>query len=430
MHFDLDNTLEVAARDYEIWKNTDLDSRIAVVKLIRNQLIEQKFKYATSITKDMHKPISQSLAEVEKCAKLCNYYIEESKRILKGRTIKTGWSEVYLTNEPLGVILGVMPWNYPFWQVFRFAIPTLLAGNTVLVKHASNVPNAAVALEELFRIVGNQQVYFNLPIGSEQVENVIANPVVKGVSLTGSEAAGKSVASIAGKWLKPVLLELGGSNAFIVCEDAILDEVVPVAVRARMQNAGQSCIAAKRFIIHNKLKDQFIKKFVKELKTFKFGDAMNESTSFGSMAREDLAEGLEKQMRDSINMGATLVHGGKRDGAFFEPTVLTNINVDMPVFKEETFGPLAVIMGFDDFDKAVALSNGSNFGLGVSIFSKDVNFIKSKIASFDEGALFINEMVVSDPSVPFGGIKNSGYGREMSDEGLLAFVNKKTVVIK
>lgn len=430
MHFDLDNTLEVAARDYEIWKNTDLDSRIAVVKLIRNQLIEQKFKYATSITKDMHKPISQSLAEVEKCAKLCNYYIEESKRILKGRTIKTGWSEVYLTNEPLGVILGVMPWNYPFWQVFRFAIPTLLAGNTVLVKHASNVPNAAVALEELFRIVGNQQVYFNLPIGSEQVENVIANPVVKGVSLTGSEGAGKSVASIAGKWLKPVLLELGGSNAFIVCEDAILDEVVPVAVRARMQNAGQSCIAAKRFIIHNKLKDQFIKKFVKELKTFKFGDAMNESTSFGSMAREDLAEGLEKQMRDSINMGATLVHGGKRDGAFFEPTVLTNINVDMPVFKEETFGPLAVIMGFDDFDKAVTLSNGSNFGLGVSIFSKDVNFIKSKIASFDEGALFINEMVVSDPSVPFGGIKNSGYGREMSDEGLLAFVNKKTVVIK
>lgn len=430
MHFDLNNTLEVAARDYEIWKNTDIDSRIAVVKLIRNQLIEEKFKYATSITKDMHKPISQSLAEVEKCAKLCNYYIEESKRILKGRTIKTGWSEVYLTNEPLGVILGVMPWNYPFWQVFRFAIPTLLAGNTVLVKHASNVPNAAIALEELFRIVGNQQVYFNLPIGSEQVESVIANPVVKGVSLTGSETAGKSVASVAGKWLKPVLLELGGSNAFIVCEDTILDEVVPVAVRARMQNAGQSCIAAKRFIVHNTLKDQFIKKYVKELKTFKFGDAMNESTGFGSMAREDLAEALEKQMRDSIDMGATLVYGGKRDGAFFQPTVLTNINVNMPVFKEETFGPLAVIMGFDDFDEAVALSNDSNFGLGVSIFSKDINFIKSKIALFDEGALFINEMVVSDPSVPFGGIKNSGYGREMSDEGLLAFVNKKTVVIK
>lgn len=430
MHFDLNNTLEVAARDYEIWKNTDLDSRIAVVKLIRNQLIEEKFKYATSITKDMHKPISQSLAEVEKCAKLCNYYIEESKRILKGRTIKTGWTEVYLTNEPLGVILGVMPWNYPFWQVFRFAIPTLLAGNTVLVKHASNVPNAAEALEELFRIVGNQQVYFNLPIGSEQVESVIANPVVKGVSLTGSEAAGKSVASVAGKWLKPVLLELGGSNAFIVCEDVNLDEVVPVAVRARMQNAGQSCIAAKRFIIHNKLKDQFIKKFVKELKVFKFGDAMNESTSFGTMAREDLAEALEKQMRDSIDMGATLVYGGKRDGAFFQPTVLTNINVDMPVFKEETFGPLAVIMGFDDFDKAVTLSNDSNFGLGVSIFSNDIDFIKSKISSFNEGALFINEMVVSDPSVPFGGIKNSGYGREMSDEGLLAFVNKKTVVIK
>ena len=430
MHFDLNNTLEVAARDYEIWKNTDLDSRIAVVKLIRNQLIEEKFKYATFITKDMHKPISQSLAEVEKCAKLCNYYIEQSKRILKGRSIKTGWSEVYLTYEPLGVILGVMPWNYPFWQVFRFAIPTLIAGNTVLIKHASNVPNVAVVLEELFRIVGTQQVYFNLPIGSELVENVIANPIVKGVSLTGSEAAGKSVASVAGKWLKPVLLELGGSNAFIVCKDAILDDVIPIAVRARMQNAGQSCIAAKRFIVHNTLKDQFIKKFVKELKTLKFGDAMDEGTSFGSMAREDLAEGLEKQMRDSIDMGATIVCGGKREGAFFQPTVLTNISIDMPVFKEETFGPLAVIMGFDDFDTAIHLSNSSAFGLGVSIFCKDVNFIKTKIASFDEGALFINEMVVSDPAVPFGGIKNSGYGREMSDEGLLAFVNKKTVVVK
>lgn len=430
MHFNLNDTLEVAARDYEIWKSTDLDSRIAVVKLIRNQLIEEKYKYATSITRDMHKPISQSLAEVEKCAKLCNYYIEQSKRILKGRSIEAGWSEVFLTYEPLGVILGVMPWNYPFWQVFRFAIPTLIAGNTVLVKHASNVPNAAVALEELFRIVGKQQIYFNLPIGSEQVESVIANPIVKGVSLTGSEAAGKSVASIAGKWLKPVLLELGGSNAFIVCDDVILDDVVPIAVRARMQNAGQSCIAAKRFLVHNSLKEQFIKKFVKELKTLKFGDAMDETTTFGSMAREDLAEGLEKQMRDSIDLGATLVCGGKRDGAFFEPTVLTNINIDMPVFKEETFGPLAIIMGFDNFDEAVALSNFSSFGLGVSIFSKDINFLKSKVANFNEGALFINEMVVSDPSVPFGGIKNSGYGREMSDEGLLAFVNKKTVVVK
>lgn len=430
MHFNLNNTLETAGQEYLKWKTTDLDSRIALVKLIRNKLIEEKYTYASSITKDMHKPIAQSLAEVEKCAKLCNYYIEQSKRILKGRSIETGWSEVFVTYEPLGVILGVMPWNYPFWQVFRFAIPTLLAGNAVVVKHASNVPNAATALEDLFQVVGQQQVYYNLPIGSGEVEVVIENPVVRGVSLTGSEAAGKSVASIAGKWLKPVLLELGGSNAFIVCEDVALDEVVPVAVRARMQNAGQSCIAAKRFLVHNSLKDSFIKKFVKELKTLKFGDALDEATSFGAMAREDLAEELERQMRDSLALGATLVHGGKREGAFFEPTVLTNINKSMPVFKEETFGPLAVIMGFDDFDEAVTLSNTSTFGLGVSIFSKNVEFLKTRIADFDEGAVFINEMVVSDPSVPFGGVKNSGYGREMSDEGLLTFVNKKTVVLK
>lgn len=430
MHFNLNNTLETAGQEYLKWKTTDLDSRIALVKLIRNKLIEEKYTYASSITKDMHKPIVQSLAEVEKCAKLCNYYIEQSKRILKGRSIETGWSEVFVTYEPLGVILGVMPWNYPFWQVFRFAIPTLLAGNTVVVKHASNVPNAAAALDDLFQIVGQQQVYYNLPIGSRQVEAVIENPVVKGVSLTGSEAAGKSVASIAGKWLKPVLLELGGSNAFIVCEDVELDEVVPVAVRSRMQNAGQSCIAAKRFLVHNSLKDSFTKKFVKELKTLRFGDALDEATSFGAMAREDLAEELERQMRNSLALGATLVHGGKREGAFFEPTVLTNINKTMPVFKEETFGPLAVIMGFDDFDEAVTLSNTSTFGLGVSIFSKNVEFLKTRIADFDEGAVFINEMVVSDPSVPFGGVKNSGYGREMSDEGLLTFVNKKTVVLK
>lgn len=430
MHFNLNNTLETAGQEYLKWKTTDLDSRIALVKLIRNKLIEEKYTYASSITKDMHKPIAQSLAEVEKCAKLCNYYIEQSKRILKGRSIETGWSEVFVTYEPLGVILGVMPWNYPFWQVFRFAIPTLLAGNTVVVKHASNVPNAATALEDLFQVVGQQQVYYNLPIGSGEVEVVIENPVVRGVSLTGSEAAGKSVASIAGKWLKPVLLELGGSNAFIVCEDVALDEVVPVAVRARMQNAGQSCIAAKRFLVHNSLKDSFIKKFVKELKTLKFGDALDEATSFGAMAREDLAKELERQMRDSLALGATLVHGGKREGAFFEPTVVTNINKSMPIFKEETFGPLAVIMGFDDFDEAVTLSNTSTFGLGVSIFSKNVEFLKTRIADFDEGAVFINEMVVSDPSVPFGGVKNSGYGREMSDEGLLTFVNKKTVVLK
>lgn len=430
MAFDIETCLASASASFSKWKRKDLDARIVVVKQIRERLLKDKYRFALSITNDMSKPITQSLAEVEKCAKLCVYYIEESKRILTGRNIENEDAEVYLSLEPLGVILGVMPWNYPFWQVFRFAIPTLLAGNVVVLKHASNVPNAAKDLDDLFQVAGEEQIYYNLPISSDLVATVLAHPVVKGVSLTGSEAAGKSVAEVAGRYLKPVLLELGGSNAFIICEDVNLHEIVPIAVRARMQNAGQSCIAAKRFLVHNRLKESFIALFREELQKFKTGDLTDESTTFGPMARVDLAQELEEQMQKSIAMGARVVYGGNRDEAFFEPTLLEAVTPDMPVFREETFGPLAVVLGFESFDEAVALSNQSNYGLGVSLFSSNTDFLRSRIADFNEGALFINDMVVSDPSIPFGGIKNSGYGREMSDEGMLAFVNRKTVVIK
>lgn len=430
MSFTIENTLETAHNNYVNWKKVKMSDRLAAVIAIKEQLLRDKMFYANCITEDMHKPIKQAIGEVEKCAKLCDYYIDNAEELLKGRTIQTDWSEVYTTNEPLGVILGVMPWNFPFWQVFRFAIPTILAGNVVVVKHASNVPASASALERVFKVENQDAVYFNLPISSSLVKDVIANPVVKGVSLTGSEAAGKSVAETAGKYLKPVLLELGGSNAFIVYEDADLDVVVPIAVQARMQNAGQSCIAGKRFLVHKSLVAAFSERLSNAVSLLKTGDPLDLDTELGTMAREDLAIELEEQLNASLEAGAHLLCGGRREGAFFEATVVTNVTEDMAVFKEETFGPLAAVIAFDTFDEAVRLSNLSEFGLGVSLFSKDVAFLKAKIHEFQEGALFINEMVISDPRVPFGGIDKSGYGREMAAEGLLAFVNKKSVVIK
>lgn len=430
MEFSLASSLALAQESFKLWRHTSLEERINSVRAIREQLLKGKEKYARTITTDMHKPIAQSLAEVEKCGVLCEYYISNAKRILSGRSIDTRWSETYVRIEPLGVILGVMPWNFPFWQVFRFAIPTLLAGNTVVVKHASNVPDSAKALGRIFRVAHTPQLYYNLPIPSAKVKEAIASPVVRGVSLTGSESAGRSVAEAAGKELKPVLLELGGSNAFIITADADLDKVIPTALNARMQNAGQSCIAAKRFMVHSSKAKEFVTRYAAAMSELVVGDPFDSKTQIGTMAREDLAIDLEKQMKESIALGAKLVCGGTRKGAFFEPTLLTGVTETMPVFQEETFGPLAVVVEFESFDQAVALSNRSNFGLGVSLFGEDVTFLKSQIDRFEEGAVFVNEMVISDPKVPFGGIKNSGFGREMSEEGMLAFVNKKSVVVK
>ena len=323
-----------------------------------------------------------------------------------------------------------MPWNFPFWQVFRFAVPTLIAGNTVVVKHASNVPKCAELIQVIFEQAGFPKGYYqNLPISSNEVANVIANPIIKAVSLTGSEQAGVAVATEAGKHLKKCVLELGGNSAFIILEDANLEKAVATAVNARMQNAGQSCIAAKRFLVHETILDAFIEKFKIAIQNLKTGNPLDRDTQIGSLARVDLAEELEQQVQKSIQMGAQIITGGKRDGAFFEPTILTDVTPIMPVFKEETFGPVAAITTFKTIDEAIELSNQSEYGLGVSIFTQDVDFIKTKISAFNEGAVFINEMVKSDPRLPFGGIKKSGYGRELAEEGLKEFVNVKTVVI-
>lgn len=423
--------LQNANNAFLLWKTKNLSERLVFLPKLATLLLENKEEYAKVITMEMHKPISQSIAEIEKCALLCNYYYENANSFLATKFIKTEASESFVTYEPLGVILGVMPWNFPFWQVFRFAVPTLIAGNTVVVKHASNVSKSAELIQELFEESGFPNgCYQNLSISSQEVAAVIASPIIKAVSLTGSEQAGIAVATEAGKQLKKCVLELGGNNAFIILEDANLDKAVATAVNARMQNAGQSCIAAKRFLVHENIAKEFVDKFKIALQNLKIGNPLDKETQIGSLARVDLAEELEKQVQQSIQMGAQLIIGGKRNNVFYEPTILTNVTSQMPVFHQETFGPVVAITAFKTIEEAIALSNESQFGLGVSIFTTDIDFIKTKVSAFNEGAVFINEMAKSDPRLPFGGIKKSGYGRELSEEGIREFVNIKTVYIQ
>ena len=416
---------------YLAWKALPLASRKQTITRIQERLLTHTEEYASAITTDMNKPLAQSIAEVKKCASLCSYYLNHIDEFLRPQPLQSSWSESYVRLDPLGVLLAVMPWNFPFWQVFRVAIPNLLLGNVLAVKHASNVPTVAALLDEIFQdeTLGFP-IYKNLPLASQHVEAIIAHPAIKGVTLTGSEPAGRSVAQCAGKYLKKSVLELGGSAAFIVCEDADLNRAVATAVNARMQNAGQSCIAGKRILVQQSIAKAFIEAFTEKVKALKQGDKYDLSTEIGAMAREDLAIEIEEMVEQSLSEGATLLCGGKRTGAFYEPTVLTDVTPTMRVFKEETFGPVAVITTFRDFEEAIALSNQSDFGLGVAIFSQNVDFVKSQAPRFDEGAVYINEMLISDPHLPFGGIKNSGYGRELSHFGVLEFANIKTVVVK
>ncbi|HLO74249.1 MAG TPA: NAD-dependent succinate-semialdehyde dehydrogenase [Flavobacterium sp.] len=426
----METILSFASFTQQTWKQQSVHQRVLLLPKLAKVLLENKIDYATIITQEMHKPITQSIAEVEKCALLCQYYYENAEKFLATKIIKTDATESFVVYEPLGVVLGVMPWNFPFWQVFRFAIPTIIAGNTVVIKHASNVPKCAESIEYIFEKAGFPKgCYQNLPISSNKVANVIANPIVKAVSLTGSEQAGIAVAAEAGKYLKKCVLELGGNNAFVVLEDANVEKAVAIAVNARMQNAGQSCIAAKRFLLHEKIAKDFITQFKIAIQNLKTGNPLEETTQIGSLARLDLAEVLELQVQKSIAMGAKLVLGGKRKEAFYEPTILTEVSTEMPVFREETFGPVAAIIVFKSIEEAIVLSNRSEFGLGVSVFTQNIAAIKSQISAFNEGAVFINEMVKSDPRVPFGGIKKSGYGRELAEEGIKEFVNIKTVLI-
>lgn len=392
-------------------------------------LLDKKNEFAKVITSEMGKPVYESIAEIEKSALNCRFYAEHVEEFLSDRQYETDRYRAIVRYEPLGVVLGVMPWNFPFWQVFRFAVPTILAGNTIVVKHASNVPRSAQLIEEIFLEAGFKPgEYQNILLESKHVQTLIEHPHIKAVSLTGSEKAGSSVAAIAGKEIKKVVLELGGSNAFIVLDDADLDKTVTTAVNSRMRNAGQSCIAGKRFLVQEGIYESFLEKFKEKIAELKVGDPFDPSTQIGPLARVDLAEEMEIQVNDSVAMGAKIELGGKREGAYYYPTILTNISEEMPVFKEETFGPVAVIKKVKDFDEALKLSNQTTFGLGVSIFTKSVEKYIDSIHLFEEGAVFFNELVRSDPALPFGGVKKSGYGRELSQEGIREFTNLKTIV--
>lgn len=423
--------IDINQKTFIQWKRQTVAERLKFIKNLIFALTNNKETLARQCTAEMGKPYKQAVAEVEKCRLLCEYYIDNAEEFLAPKTIKTDASESYVTYEPLGVILGVMPWNFPYWQVFRFAIPSIIAGNTVAVKHASNVAGCAIMIEKLFKEAGFPDgVYKNLLVSGKQVEKIIENPIVKAVSLTGSEKAGASVAATAVKGIKKSVLELGGSNAFIILEDADIDKAAETAVTARMQNTGQSCIAAKRFLVHKSLFDAFTTKFKSRVEALKSGDPMDEDTYIGPLARVDLAEEVEKQVEESVKMGAKIITGGNRNNAFYEPTILIDVTTDMPVFKEEVFGPVAPVMPFSTFEEAVELSNATEFGLGVTVFTENIESIKEKLHLFNEGAVFINALVKSDPALPFGGVKKSGFGRELAENGIKEFVNVKTVYIK
>lgn len=428
---EIEDKLNLAANTFIQWRKTQFKDRATLMISAAKELKQNKEEYARVITQEMGKPISQALSEVEKCAWVCEYYAENAESHLKNEVIKTDANSSYVSYDPIGVVLAVMPWNYPFWQVFRFAAPALMAGNIGVLKHASNTMKSGELIERVFQRAGFPDGCFqNMIIGSDEIEEIIKNDHIKAVTLTGSKPAGSSVASIAGKHIKKSVLELGGSNALVVFDDAELDMAVDICVNARFQNTGQSCIAGKRLLLQKNIAQKFTEKFKNKVAQLKSGDPMDQDTYIGVMAREDLAKELEEQVNKSISMGADLILGGKRNGTFFEPTILGQVTKEMPVFKDETFGPAIGITIFESEDEAVDLVNASVFGLGVSLFTKDMEKAKRLVPLFDDGAVFVNELVKSDPRLPFGGTKISGYGRELSSHGIMEFVNKKTVYMK
>ncbi|ETN95528.1 NAD-dependent succinate-semialdehyde dehydrogenase [Zhouia amylolytica] len=427
---DIAAKIALAQDAFESWKQTTFDERSGLLHSLADVLIEQKEAYGKIMALEVGKPIKQAIAEIEKCAWVCNYYAENGADFLRDELISTDADRSYVKHEPLGVLLAVMPWNYPFWQVFRFAAPAIMAGNVGLLKHASNVMISAGNIEACFTEAGFPKgVFQNLIISSNSVAAIIEDERIKAVTLTGSKPAGSAVASKAAKEIKKSVLELGGSNAFIVLHDADIDKAVETGINARYQNTGQSCIAAKRFLLQKDIAEEFLNKFLKKVETLKSGNPLDEDTYIGTLAREDLAIELEKQLKASVDKGAKVLIGGKRCGAYFEPTVVTDVKEDMPVLSEETFGPLVAVVTFDTIEEAVELSNNSKFGLGVTLFTSDITNAEALVHRFDEGAVFINELVKSDPRLPFGGVKTSGFGRELSHHGIKEFVNVKTVFI-
>jgi succinate-semialdehyde dehydrogenase/glutarate-semialdehyde dehydrogenase len=429
----IEEKLQLAADTFRTYRRTTFAERTPMMLRAAEILETRKHEFAKVMTLEMGKPIKAAVSEAEKCAWVCRYYAETASQHLADEVVETNARKSYVRFQPLGPVLAVMPWNFPFWQVFRFAAPALMAGNVGLLKHASNVPQCALAIEEIFRDAGFLAGAFQtLLIGSDAVEGILNDARVVAATLTGSEPAGRSVASIAGKQIKKTVLELGGSDPFIVMPSAKLDEAVTTAVKARTINNGQSCIAAKRFIVAAEIYDEFERHFVDEIRALRIGDPLEESTDIGPLATPQIVNDLDEQVKQAVASGARVLTGGKkldRPGNFYEPTVLVGLDPHAPVSCEEIFGPVATLFRVANIDEAIEIANVTTFGLGSAAWTNDANEQAQFIDELEAGSVFINGMVASDPRLPFGGVKHSGYGRELAEFGIREFVNIKTVWI-
>lgn len=430
----VEEKLGIAQNAFELWRKTSFMERRMIFKKVAEILRGKKEFYGEMMTREMGKPIGQAVAEAEKCAWVCDFYAEEAENFLTNSIVKTELTESYVKYDPLGIILAIMPWNFPFLQAIRFAAPTLMAGNVAVLKHASNVPQCALEVEKLFLEAGLPTgVFQTLLIGSGKIAGLIGDPRIQAVTLTGSEGAGSQVAMEAGRNIKKSVLELGGSDPFIVFSDADIDDVVANAVIGRTQNNGQSCIGAKRFILMRDIADKFLEGFKAAFERLVVGNPLDPATQIGPLADVKFRDGLIKQIDESVKAGAQILTGGKAiqgPGAFLEPTILVNIKKGMPAYNEEFFGPVALVIVVESEEEAIKVANDTSFGLGASMWTGNMENAKKYISEIDSGLVFVNAIVKSDPRLPFGGVKRSGYGREMGECGIYEFVNAKTVVIK
>ncbi len=430
---EVENLISKTHSAYLQWKTSNFQQRGDLFRKLAALLRKDKETFAMLITSEMGKIIKESRAEIEKCALLCDHYAEHAESMLKPEVFETDAGKSYLRFDPVGIVYGIMPWNFPFWQAFRAAVPTMMAGNTFILKHAPNVIGTAKAIEKLFLVAGfPEHTFTNLIIPVELSEKVIAHPYVEGITLTGSQRAGSAVAAQSGKYLKKSVLELGGSDPYIVLKDAEFNESCKTGVCSRFLNAGQVCISAKRFIVEEEILDQFVAEQKALLESMVLGDPMDEYTDMGPMARIDLLENIEDQVNRSVEMGAKILCGGHRrenNSLFYEPTLITHVHKGMPVFDEETFGPVSVVIPAKNAEAAVRIANDTPFGLGASLWTQNLVLAEKLAAKIEAGAVFINGMTKSDPRLPFGGTKRSGYGRELAYLGIREFVNQKTVWI-
>ncbi len=432
---EIEKIISASHQEFLSWQKSDFQTRAVKMKKAAEVLRSQKNRWAEIMTLEMGKPFSQSISEVEKCAWVCDYYADNSQNYLADEIIKTDASKSFVTYQPLGVILAIMPWNFPFWQVFRFAAPNLMAGNAGVLKHSSNVTGCALAIEEIFHEAGfPENLFRSLIVSSKNIKSIIENKNISAVTLTGSVQAGKSVASIAGSVLKKTVLELGGSDPYLILDDADLEKASTICVNSKLINGGQGCIAAKRFIIVETVYNEFEKLFVQKMELKKMGDPFDAKNDLGPQARNDLRDELHQQVLKSIEKGARLLLGGeipRMNGAFYPPTVLSDVVSGMPAYDEELFGPVASLIKAKDEEAGIKIANDTSFGLGAAVFTSNLER-GERIAKqeLNAGCCFVNEFVKSDPRLPFGGVKESGYGRELSPIGIKEFVNIKTVYVK